>query len=208
MSSGVGAAARIPGPRKWIAVVFFLSGFAALIYQVVWQRSLYALFGINVESVTLVVTAFLLGIGIGSLLGGIVSRSARPIVWFAVAEGAVGIYGLFSLELFQAVSARIITAPEYVIGTVIVALLIVPTVLMGMTLPLLVSSEVRRIPETARAVGLLYFVNTAGSACAAAATVILLLPLLGEQRSVYCAAALNLAAASFVMMQVVRRNAA
>jgi hypothetical protein len=55
---------------------------------------------------------------------------------------------------------------------------------------------------------LLYFVNIAGSACAAAATVLLLLPLLGEQRSVYCAAALNLAAASFVLMQVTRRNAA
>ena len=197
-----------PPARRWIAVIFFLSGFAALIYQVVWQRSLYALFGINVESVTLVVTAFLLGIGAGSLLGGIISRSKRPLVWFAIAEGAVGIYGLFSLKLFAAVSDRIITAPEFVIGISIVALLILPTILMGMTLPLLVSSEVRRIPETARAVGLLYFVNTAGSACAAAATVMLLLPLLGEQRSVYAAAALNIAAASFVMLNVVKRGAA
>jgi predicted membrane-bound spermidine synthase len=126
----------MPTARRWISVVFFLSGFAALIYQVVWQRSLYALFGINVESVTLVVTAFLLGIGAGSLLGGLISRSSRPLVWFAVAEGAVGVYGLFSLDLFQTVSARIITAPGYVIGIVIVALLILPTVLMGMTLPL------------------------------------------------------------------------
>ena len=53
-----------------IAAIFVLSGFAALIYQVAWQRALFSVYGLNVESVTVVVTAFMLGLGVGSLAGG------------------------------------------------------------------------------------------------------------------------------------------
>ena len=59
-----------------IVAVFFASGFAALIYQIVWQRALFTIFGINVEAVTVVVTGFLLGLGLGSLLGGWLSRTS------------------------------------------------------------------------------------------------------------------------------------
>ena len=185
-------------------VVFFLSGFAALVYQVVWQRALYALFGINVESVTLVVTAFLFGIGIGSLVGGMLSRKANQLVWFSIAEISVGVFGFFSLGLFRILSAQIITAPGFVIGVATFALLIIPTVLMGMTLPLLVAYEVHKIPETARAVGIFYFVNTAGSAVASAVAVMLLLPLLGEHGSVTVAAVLNLTAGGVVALRLMR----
>jgi predicted membrane-bound spermidine synthase len=192
--------------RIWLRIVFFLSGIAALVYQVVWQRSLYALFGINIESVTLVVSAFLAGLGLGSYIGGVLSRRANLLGWFAFAELSVGIYGFFSLELFQWVSARVITAPETVIGVTIIGLLIIPTVMMGMTLPLLVSDEVRRVPRTARAVGLLYFINTAGSAVAAAFAVLVLLPLYGEHNSVAFAAALNIIAGSTAAVQSAIRS--
>src|SRR3974390_2558179 len=55
-------------------VLFFFSGFPALIYQLAWQRSLFLIFGVNIESVTIVVTAFMLGLGIGSLAGGWLSK--------------------------------------------------------------------------------------------------------------------------------------
>src|SRR5262249_59493759 len=57
-------------------LLFFLSGFPALFYQIVWQRSLFAIYGVNIESVTVVVSAFMLGLGAGSLAGG--RLSARP----------------------------------------------------------------------------------------------------------------------------------
>ena len=186
--------------------VFFLSGFAALVYQVVWQRALYALFGINVESVTLVVTAFLFGIGLGSLLGGILSRKPNPLFWFSIAEISVGIFGFFSLGLFRILSAQIITAPGFVIGLATFVLLIIPTVLMGMTLPLLVSHEVHRVPETARAVGIFYFVNTAGSALASAVAVMVLLPLLGEHGAVVFASLLNLTAGGVVVARLMKER--
>ena len=53
-----------------LCVLFFFSGFPALIYQLTWQRELFLIFGVNIESVTIVVTAFMLGLGFGSLAGG------------------------------------------------------------------------------------------------------------------------------------------
>src|ERR1700709_1670240 len=70
-------------PRANLAVIcaiFFCSGIPALIYQLVWQRSLFTIYGINVESVTVVVTAFMLGLGIGSFAGGRLSRLRLPLL--------------------------------------------------------------------------------------------------------------------------------
>src|SRR6476661_436647 len=57
-----------------LCVLFFFSGFPALIYQLTWQRELFLIFGVNIESVTIVVTAFMLGLGFGSLAGGWLSK--------------------------------------------------------------------------------------------------------------------------------------
>ena len=59
---------------KTLCILFFFSGFPALIYQLTWQRELFRIFGINSESVTIVVAAFMLGLGLGSLAGGWVSK--------------------------------------------------------------------------------------------------------------------------------------
>ena len=58
-----------------LCVLFFFSGFPALIYQLTWQRALFRIFGVNTESVTIVVTAFMLGLGLGSLAEAV--RAAR-----------------------------------------------------------------------------------------------------------------------------------
>ena len=65
----------------WLYLLFFSSGFPALIYQIVWQRALFAIYGINVESVTVVVSAFMLGLGVGSLLGGTCQRGQVSRYW-------------------------------------------------------------------------------------------------------------------------------
>jgi hypothetical protein len=51
-------------------LLFFLSGFPALLYQIVWQRALFTIYGVNVESVTVIVTIFMIGLGLGSLAAG------------------------------------------------------------------------------------------------------------------------------------------
>src|SRR5689334_10201094 len=85
---------------RWLYLMFFLSGFPALLYQIVWQRALFAIYGVNIESVTVVVAAFMLGLGLGSLAGGRISEMPKAplLVLFAAAELMVAAFGLVSLK--------------------------------------------------------------------------------------------------------------
>src|SRR5260370_6009185 len=114
-------------------LLFFLSGFPALIYQIVWQRTLFAIYGVNVESVTVVVSAFMLGLGIGSLAGGRISKSpsAPLLLLFGAVELGIAAYGVGSLPLFHAVARFSAAAPLLETGLLSFALVLVPTLLMG-----------------------------------------------------------------------------
>lgn len=186
-----------------LEALFFLSGFAALLYQIVWQRSLFAIYGVNVESVTIVVTAFMLGLGVGSLAGGALSSNpARPaLLLFAAAEALIGLFGAFSLSIFRAVGAATLRLAPGPTAIVTFLLVLVPTTLMGATLPLLVSFWVRRSGNVGQSVGRLYYVNTLGAAAACVAAVVLVLGALGQAGTVRLAAAINLAAAAAVYAQ-------
>ncbi len=177
-------------------LVFFLSGFAALIYQVVWQRTLFSIYGINIESVTMVVTAFMLGLGIGSLIGGEVSKNPkRPaILLFSIVEAAIGVFGLVSLAVFRGVGAATLLMSPLMIGIVTFCLVLVPTMLMGSTLPLLVAHVTRISGNVGRSVSSLYTINTLGSALASFVAVIFSLRVLHQSGSVQFAAAFNFAA--------------
>src|SRR5215468_8827139 len=93
-------------PRKkenlLLSTLFLCSGMPALIYQVVWQRVLFAIYGVNAESVAVVVSAFMLGLGLGSLLGGWLSSRypKHALILFAISELGVAILGLVSLRIF------------------------------------------------------------------------------------------------------------
>jgi len=185
-----------------LLVLFFLSGFAALLYQVVWQRVLFSVYGIDITSVTVVVTVFMLGLGIGSIAGGALSqrmrRAALPL--FALLELGIGVFGYFSLPLFAAVAGRTLDLSRFATGVVAFLLLLIPTTLMGATLPLLVSHATARSHNVGRSVGALYFANTLGAALGAFAAGMLLLGLFGLAGTVRGAAVLNLLLAAGVFV--------
>jgi len=185
--------ARLGELTPWIYYLFFFSGFPALIYQIVWERALFALYGVNIESVTVVVTGFLLGLGLGSLVGGYLSRipGIPLLALFGTAELSTAAYGLFSLSLFHEVGR--FTAGISLFGTTAIsfALLLIPTMLMGSTLPMLVAYSVRRSRNVGGSLGLLYFVNTLGSATACFLAAAVVMALLGQSGSVAVGAALN-----------------
>src|SRR5688572_5669201 len=84
-------------------VLFFLSGFAALLYQVVWQRMLTFFGGADIYSVTIIVSAFMGGLGFGSLAGGYLADrldSRRRLVAFAVCELAIAAFAIFSAAIY------------------------------------------------------------------------------------------------------------
>jgi predicted membrane-bound spermidine synthase len=181
----------------WLTPVFLLSGAAALIYQVAWERVLYSIFGVNSEAITVLVTAFLLGLGIGSLTGGWISK--RPgcahLSWFAAAELSVGAFGAISIPFYHAVGNATLAMTRTSTAFITFLLVLAPTLLMGATLPLLVTYAVRITKSVGWSVGTLYHVNTAGSAIAAILAVTVLLPYAGLQRSVWLAVCCNIVVA-------------
>jgi spermidine synthase len=180
-----------------LILLFFLSGFPALIYQIVWQRALFSIYGINIESVTNVVTVFLLGLGLGSLLGGALAQRAGEwlIPMFCAAELGISVYGFYSLRLFRWLAETTAGAPLLEAGVYSFLLVLLPTILMGSTLPLLVTYFVRGSGNVGQSVGQLYFVNTVGSAVACFCAAMFLLRDLGQSGAVATAAMLNAAIA-------------
>ena len=182
-----------PAAKAWWFLLFFVSGFPALLYQIVWQRALFTLYGVNIESVTMVVTAFMLGLGLGSLAGGMISRRQDwPLLGiFGLVELLIGLYGAFSLRLFHWAANFTAGASPLQTGIVAFVLVVVPTMLMGATLPVLVSHTVRLSRNVGASVGALYSANTFGSAAACFCAGIFLMRWLGQAKTVALAAALN-----------------
>jgi len=188
-------------PLRLLYPVFFLSGLAAILYQLVWQRSLFTLYGTSSESVTVIVTAFMLGLGLGGLAGGWLSERPRvplPTV-FGLVELAIGLFGLVSLPFFRWVASWTSQATGLGVGLSAMGAVLLPTLLMGATLPLLVAHRVKASGNVGRSVGELYFVNTLGSAAGAFLAALVLLGALGQTRSVMVAAGLNLSVAGLVL---------
>ncbi|HEV8356020.1 MAG TPA: fused MFS/spermidine synthase [Gemmatimonadales bacterium] len=184
----------------WLSVLFLLSGFAALMYQVVWQRLLFAAYGVNIESVTIIVSIFMFGLGVGSLAGGLLSRRypERLPHLFVVCELAIGAFGLVSVPLIEGITDLTVNGSLLGISLVTYAVLFVPTLFMGATLPILVTHLNRYHRHVGRSVGILYCFNTVGSAIASLVTVDVLFALTGRQATVIVAALLNLTVAFLV----------
>src|SRR5512134_336880 len=156
-----------------VLVLFALTGFSALCLQVAWQRVISIHGGVDLFSSATVVAAFMAGLGLGNLLGGAVADrlGARlSILAFAVANLAIGLFGWASIAIFydgyRGLAEHIQSLPAAFAFHF--ALLVVPTTLMGLSLPLLSRGCVRDIGKAAPVVGRLYAANTLGAAAGAA----------------------------------------
>ncbi len=186
--------------------VFFASGFAALAYQIVWQRLLAFFSGADVFSVTLIVSAFMAGLGLGSLAGGHLADRLSPggrFRAFAVAEAATAAFALVSVPLLYDVLYRHLaekSLPLFVVGLLLFAVLLWPTFLMGLSLPLLARALTEDAALSARRIGGLYGWNTLGAATGALVTVFVVVRLRGFEGAVAVGAALNFACAATALM--------
>ncbi len=189
-----------------IYAAFLLSGFAALIYQIVWQRSLFALYGVNIESVTIVVSAFMLGLGLGSFAAGFVSKDlSRPLLlYFGIVEVCIAAYGVISLWLFHQVGLQTAGVSGIYVFLLTFCLVLFPTALMGATLPLLVAYAVSQTGNVGKSISGLYFINTLGSAIASFLTAIFILGTFGQQNAVLIAAVANVGTALLILIPWLR----
>lgn len=182
-------------------ILFFLSGCAALILQVNWQRMLGLFSGTDVRSATIVVATFMAGMGLGSLAGGhVADRVGRSgaLFGFAAAEFAICAFALVSRALlYNTIYLGFGHVPMGITETslVLFASLLWPTFFMGASLPLLARGLVRDLPEAASVIGSLYGVNTMGAALGAFAGTWVLMPQVGVVGGIRVAAAMNLTCA-------------
>ena len=175
-----------------VSILFFLSGAAGLIYQTVWVRLLELYFGVTLTATTLIVSAYMAGLGLGSLLGGrIASKSRNTILLYGLIEAGVGVFGIFSPSLINWIGQNTAGSPYILVFFLSFVLLLLPTLLMGMTLPLLTQAFVTHVETSGHVIGLLYGINTLGAAIGALISGYFLMGWLGFGGALLVAATLN-----------------
>lgn len=185
-----------------LLALFFLSGACGLVYQVVWLRKLSLVFGTTTFAVSAVISSFMAGLGLGSYLSGRhLAHRGRALRLFGAMEVGVGLYALLLPWLLEAVE-RSFTRAVAGLGLTVYgesllklglsfAVLLLPTSLMGATLPLLAEHTVERFGHLGTRVGRLYALNTFGAAVGCFVAGFAAIPALGVSGTTWAAAALN-----------------
>jgi spermidine synthase len=175
-------------PPRWLPplfAVFFLSGATSLVYQSVWARDLHLLLGTSADAITVVLSAFMAGLGLGAVLGGrLTARVGRPLRTYALLELGIGGWALAFPHLVREATPLYVALGEWPGASVwraglAGALLLPPTLAMGATLPLLSRLVADRRGTVGDRVGQLYAANTAGAVFGTAAAGLFTLPFLG-----------------------------
>ncbi|MCL4524666.1 MAG: fused MFS/spermidine synthase, partial [Acidobacteria bacterium] len=202
----------IPRPiLAGILLCFFLSGAAGLIYQVAWGKALGLVFGNTVYAISTILAVFMGGLALGSAyLGRWSERFSNAVALYGWIELVIAGAGALSLAGLAGVRALYIGAYPMVAGSMpaLVALrfvgaavvLLLPTFLMGGTLPILVSGLTRSSAELGGRVSRLYWINTLGAVAGTFAAGFLFLPALGLRLTVTLAVALNVVAGGIALL--------
>jgi spermidine synthase len=191
-------------------VLFFASGFAALLYQVVWQRMLTLFSGTDLYSVTVTVASFMAGLGCGSLMGGYVAaRLTSPslVRLFALCELGIAVFAIFSKYLYYDLlylQLNDLASSSLALTAVLFTGLLWPTFFMGMSLPLLSQALTRDVRTAPGIVGGLYGVNTLGAALGALISGWLLGRMFGFETTLRIGATLNCLCAFAAVMLAAR----
>lgn len=185
-----------------VLALFFASGFSSLIYQVVWTRHLVLIFGSTTLATSTVLAVFMGGLALGSYFAGrVADKVERPFLWYGILEGIIGAWALavpFLLDISIS-SYRVIwelTHFDFFSFSLLrlalaAVILLLPTTLMGATLPLLSKFVTDSLATVGDRVGTVYAVNTLGAVCGAAQSGLILLPGIGLSNTTLIAAGVN-----------------
>ncbi len=175
--------------RVLLLAAFFLSGIAALIFELVWTRLVLLSIGATATAVGVVLAAFMGGMALGSAVAG-TKRVARldPVVTFATLEGFVAVYALLSPPILDGIAS--VARPE--IQFVLALLALLPaTIAMGASLPVLVRAFTRADEPPAVRIGRLYAANTAGAVLGPLLAIFWFLPGVGLTATLWVGASID-----------------
>ncbi len=182
---------------------FFLSGFCAVCYQVIWSRLLINVFGSTTQSIAIVLFVFMFGLGLGSLLSGkYLKKIKNPKNVYAKIEIILGLYSLVLILILQVIQkAHVFLFPyfydsEFVLTVIRISLvsvaLIIPTTLMGATFPILSQALHRDGSKIGRRIGSIYAINTVGAALGGFLSAFVMIPSVGLYWAICICAAINI----------------
>lgn len=186
---------------RFVSILFFFSGFAALTYQIIWTRLLLLTFGNTTYSVVAVLAAFMAGLGLGGYLFGKLSQKlTNPIKIFGLIELGVGVISFLIPFLFKLLNSYYVivavggaSGTDFILFKFIATLLtILPvTTLMGGTLPVVVSAFSKESSSPAKLVGRLYAINTFGSIIGALFAAFVAIEIFGLTKTIYLCSLIN-----------------
>lgn len=185
---------------------FILSGTAALIYQTVWSRQFALIFGTSELALVTVLAAYMAGLAVGAAAANrFLAVVRRPVLTYALLELGIALAALaipFAIDLISALHVVVLggqdfstalpsasTLAFYLLTSFVV--LVIPTAMMGATLPLLARSAIREEAQISSRIGALYTANTLGAAVGALLAAFVLFPMLGSSNTILVAVALN-----------------
>jgi spermidine synthase len=202
----------VPRSAATLALVAIgVSGAASMAYEIAWTRALSLVLGSSTYAFTAMLTTFLVGLALGALLvARLLRRRAVGLLAFGAVEVAVAVVVVAMLPLFGELPElflRFVGRLGLSHGSALLAqftgsflVMIVPTLLIGATFPLVVAALATGLGTVGKDVGRVYGANTVGTILGSAGAGFVLIPLLGIQDTVIAAAAANLAAGLAVLL--------
>jgi spermidine synthase/tetratricopeptide (TPR) repeat protein/MFS family permease len=188
-----------------IALLFIVSGIAGLMYQIVWFKYLSFFLGNTTYAQTMVLASFMGGLALGAAVWGKrADRSKNPLALYAWLELGIGLYCLLYpvlLDLVKAAFIGIVVQADLSSDSglvlllkllVSIATLLLPTMLMGGTLPVLVRFISERIEDAGKNVATLYFLNSFGAVMGSLLGGFFFVPLVGLQATILSAVGINI----------------
>ncbi len=194
--------------RYLIYSLFLLSGVSGLVYQIVWTRMLVLVFGNTMLATSTVLSSFMGGLAAGSFVfGRYIDKRPRPLIRvYAMLEAGIGIFALLFPAILSVVTPIYAGLYNLVEGNIVLlnlvrfivcfAIIVIPTFLMGGTLPVLIKRFCGKGSSIGRPTGFLYGLNTAGAVIGTIACGYFLLRFLGMQKTTWVAVAINLGVAA------------
>ena len=188
--------------KKILALAFAISGFTALIYEVVWSRSLQLIFGSTIYAVSTILTTFFIGFALGSyLFRNLADSYNNPVRLFAVIQIGIGIYALIILWLFKAIVPLYLALTIPVLRFLLLFLiLILPATLFGAIWPI-VNKAYINTDKIGKDSGKLYSWNSLGSFLGPLAAGFILIPLIGIIETSFLVSLINISLGIIIFLR-------
>lgn len=201
--------------KTTLLFAFCLSNIAALIYQVVWTRELGYIFGTSMYAITTVLSGFMAGLALGSIIfGRIIDRSRDPVRLFSYLQISIGAYGLVIIMLFKFIpylylilydyfswNQQILNFSLFILSFIF---LIIPTTLMGSTFPVISKIFNKDLKRIGNDIGIIYSVDTIGALLGVVIGGFILMPMWGLDKTLVFASMINIISGIYILSVLAR----